>query len=128
MQVGVGSFLVFRCFSQGGVGTGFGEKLGMGSLFDDASVLQNQNTIGVFDGGKPMGDHQHGPLTANGGQGGLKRGFVFWFWSTDASSNREPMSETVTDLNIPPATSTITEGAWWSKWAIGTMPRCKPTA
>src|SRR4051812_34874190 len=43
----------------------------MAAAFSDAPVVQNDDLVGVDDGGQAMGDHQGGTAVGDGGECGL---------------------------------------------------------
>lgn len=51
------------------------DELVVGALFDDASVLQNENAIGVTNGGETMGDGEDGATVHELVDGGLNLAF-----------------------------------------------------
>ena len=40
---------------------GFGQQLGVGADFFDVAAIHHHDLIGGQNGGKPMGDRDHGP-------------------------------------------------------------------
>lgn len=43
------------------VAAGAGEQVGVGALLDDAAVVEDEDEVGVADGGQAVGDDERGP-------------------------------------------------------------------
>jgi hypothetical protein len=54
-----------------------GQQLGVGAAFDDASLIHDQDQIGLFDGRQAVGDDQRRPAGHHLGRGRLDVPFGF---------------------------------------------------
>src|ERR1700683_4381830 len=61
----------------GGVAAVAGDQLAVRALLDDAAVLEHDQAVHLRDGGKTMGDGDHGLALHQGAKARLDRGFDF---------------------------------------------------
>ena len=48
--------------AEGGVGTALGDKFCMSASFNDTTVIEKNDLVGLTDGGKAMGDDECGAI------------------------------------------------------------------
>lgn len=49
----------------------------MVALLNQTPAVENEDLVGVADGGEAVGNHQHGFVLHQGGEGAHEQGFVF---------------------------------------------------
>ena len=65
------------CLPQAGVAAVLGDECRVVALLNQTPAVENEDLVGVADGGEAVGNHQHGFVLHQGGEGAHEQGFVF---------------------------------------------------